>query len=195
MESISKNIIENLLDTVISANIYKKEKSDFDNFSATVDSRKEMLDALILELKNVLTNFDASKIGINLDETRSKIIDFATLAIQQVKEKIGKQSKYDADTLKQKMDSDINKAMGSLTLFLSNDPFKIIDYTLYLKNVNSSYDAHINYRCEDNITYDFTLNSGLIPDLKSNLYPSAIVKKGLKIPVRKGKSIMSQEMT
>ncbi len=146
MESISKNVIDNLLDAVISINLYKKEKSDYENFSAMVDSRKETLDSLILELKNVLTNFDATKAGVNFDDAKAKIIDFATMAIQQVKEKINKQSKDDAGNLKQKMDSDLNKAMGSLNLFLSNDPFKIIDYTVYLKNTNNSYEGSIRWK-------------------------------------------------
>ncbi len=193
MESISKNVIDNLLDAVISINLYKKEKSDYENFSAMVDSRKETLDSLILELKNVLTNFDATKAGVNFDDAKAKIIDFATMAIQQVKEKINKQSKDDAGNLKQKMDSDLNKAMGSLNLFLSNDPFKIIDYTVYLKNTNNSYEGRVLYRCDDNISYEFTLNSGLIPGLKADLYSSSIVK-GIKLPVRKGKSLMSQEI-
>ncbi|WP_010917047.1 hypothetical protein [Thermoplasma volcanium] len=173
---------------------YRKEKSDYDNFSSIIEARKKAADNFALEIKNTVTNFDSSPMGIDIADTKSKIIDFVNLAVSQLKEKIEERAKADQQLIKQKMEGDFNKAIGSLNLFMAQDPLTILDYTLYLSNEGGSYQARVLFKCDDGISYEFILNCGIIPELKESLEVSSIVK-GVRLPVRKGRSLMSSEIS
>ncbi|CAC11645.1 hypothetical protein [Thermoplasma acidophilum] len=192
--AITAESISNLIDALVYMENYRKGKGDYENFSILVESRKKIADNFVLEIKNTVQNFDFSQTGIDASDVKNKIIEFASLAVSQIKEKIEARARDDQNAIKQKMDGDLNRSIGSLSLFMIQDPFHIIDYTVYLNHVSGSYQARAVYRCDDNISYEFSLNCSLVPELKDTVYMSSI-SKGIRIPVRKGRSLMSSEVS
>ena len=138
-------------------------------------------------------NFEDLSLDVEDSEVLSKKInEFAALAIQQAKDRI--KAKLDAameDSASESKSEEL-KAKRSLESYLAATPLPVIDEEISLELSDSSYSATAEYKCPGGIEYEFLLNTASSPHFRSEFTFSS-VRKGLKLPVRLGKTWLRKE--
>jgi hypothetical protein len=135
--------------------------------------------------------------GLHLDQTDAKSLsgkvnDFAALAIQQSRDRVGVKLKATLEDLAAESNSEELKTKKSLESYLATSPLPVIDEEITLELADGSYSAVLEHRCAGEIEYEFLLNTASSQLFRGEL-SFADVQKGLKLPVRLGKSWLRKE--
>jgi hypothetical protein len=121
-----------------------------------------------------------------------KINEFAALAIQQTKDRVKAKLKATLEDLAAESRSEESKAKRSLESYLAVAPLPVIDEEISLELADSSYSAKAEYRCPGEIEYEFLLNTAGSQHFRGE-FTFAGVRKGVKLPVRLGKTWLRKE--
>jgi len=84
------------------------------------------------------------------------------------------------------------KAKRSLESYLAATPLPVTDEEISLELSDSSYSAKAEYTCPGDIEYEFLLNTASSPHFRGE-FTFAGVRKGVKLPVRLGKTWLRRE--
>ncbi len=153
----------------------------------------EQVEELVGLASRIAQAFD----GVRLDDEDSgnisrKINEFAALAIQQAKDHIKAKLEETLKDMEAESRSEEMKARRSLEVYLAATPLPVTDEEISLELSDSSYSANDEYTCPGEIEYEFLLNTPRSPYFRSEFRFSS-VRKGLKLPVRLGKTWLRKE--
>jgi hypothetical protein len=170
------------------------------NRQRSIDEQNEMRTAAewqLEELGDLAVRISKAFEGLHLDAADSeslsrKITEFSTLAIQQTKDRVKAKLKAALEESVSESKSEELKAKRSLESYLAATPLPVIDEELSLELSDSSYSARAHYKCADEIEYEFLLNTASSPHFRGEFTFSG-VRKGVKLPVRLGKTWLRKE--
>ena len=126
------------------------------------------------------------------DDLSRKINEFASLAIQQTKDHVKAKLEATLKDMVAESRSEEMKAKRSLESYLAATPLPVTDEEISLELSEGSYSARAEYTCQGEIEYEFLLNTPRSPYFRSEFKFSG-VRKGLKLPVRLGKTWLRKD--
>lgn len=148
------------------------------------------LDALTSRISKA---FDDLHLDVEDSESLSrKINEFTALAIHQAKDQVKAKLKATLEDSESESRSEELKAKRSLESYLAATPLPVTDEVICLELSDGSYSAEVEYRCRGEIEYEFLINTANSQHFRSEFTFSS-VRKGVKVPVRLGKSWLRQE--
>ncbi len=170
------------------------------NWQRAIDEQKEKRTTAewqLEELNDLAVRVSKAFGGLHLDaedaESLSrKVNEFAALAIQQTKDRINAKLKAAMEESESESKSEELKAKRSLESYLAVTPLPVIDEEVSLELSDSSYSAKAEYKCPGEIEYEFLLNTASSPRFRGEFKFSG-VRKGVKLPVRLGKTWLRRE--
>lgn len=187
-----KNIIINLVDSVIYSQRALDIKADIERLKHEISDRLARVNEVNLNISSALKRYeeeDAIKIFL---DTRKQILDFTTLALEQYKKKLEKELNQNIKEKEEERISDETKALRSLEAFLAKDPLPLEELGITIKAIEGGYEGRARYRCGQGIKYEFTLNARNV-DVFRNFLEFITLAKGLRIPIRTGGSWIAKE--
>jgi len=154
------------------------------------DEQLEELEDLARQISKV---FDDLHLDVEDSESLSRRInEFAALAIQQTKDRVKAKLEATLEDLESESRSEELKAKRSLESYLAATPLPVTDEEISLELSDSSYSAKAEYTCPGEIEYEFLLNTANSPHFRGEFMFSG-VRKGVKLPVRLGKTWLRKE--
>lgn len=126
------------------------------------------------------------------DNLSRKINEFSALAIQQTKDQVKAGLEAALEDMESESRSAELKAKRSLESYLAATPLPVTDEEISLELSDGSYSAKAEYKCSGEIEYEFLLNTAGSPHFRSEFMFSG-VRKGVKLPVRLGKTWLRRE--
>jgi hypothetical protein len=154
--------------------------------------RSEALDKLSLGIADLISSSKEVLGEENTVDLSKQIVSFSSLAIEQAKKKVAEQSANEHKELLEEEESERTKTNKSIEAFLATSPFNIHDKVITVRLTEGAYDAKCLYRCEEDIQYEFALDSKRSFDFKKEFRLSEF-KGELKIPVNLGKSWIKKQ--
>jgi hypothetical protein len=183
-------LFTDLVDAVRYSQKWKRSINEQDEAKAKAAKQLEELEGLPARISAA---FDGLHIGPDDSESLSrKVNEFAALAIRQTKDRVQANLKEALEKSSSESGSEELKAKKSLESFLASTPLAVTDEEISLELTDGSYSATAQYRCAGEIEYEFLLNTASSPLFRSELMFSG-VQKGVKLPVRLGKSWLRKE--
>ena len=184
-------------------------------FSSLVDSmrylqRSKELDRSIVETKDSietrLLSLETLKIDITeaieklkdglgearVQELSKQVMGFTTIAVDQMKEKITAESQKQLDQLVFDSKSERTKTVKSLEAFLAVSPLALVERSIVVEFKESAYGAIARYRCEDDIQYEFSLDTKASPFFRG-IFRLGQFDRTTRIPIGLGKSWLKKE--
>jgi hypothetical protein len=179
-----------LVDAVRYSQNWERSVKEQDEAKASAEEKLEELDGLSAR---VSVAFD----GLHLDADDAEIVsrkvnEFASLAIQQTKDRVNAKLKVALEHSLSESRSEELKAKKSLESYLAASPLPVTDEEVSLELSDGSYSATAEYKCAGEIEYEFLLNTASSSLFRSELMFSG-VQKGVKLPVRLGKTWLRKE--
>lgn len=179
-----------LVDAVRYSQNWERSVEEQNEAKASAEKKMGELDELAARISSA---FD----GLHLDAEDSenlsrKVNEFASLAIQQTKDRVGAKLKAALQDSLSESGSEELKAKKSLESYLAVSPLPVTDEEVSLELSDGSYSATAEYKCAGEIEYEFLLNTADSPLFRSELMFSG-VQKGVKLPVRLGKGWLKKE--
>jgi hypothetical protein len=161
------------------------------------DEAKASAEKKIGELDELAARISSAFDGLHLDPEDSenlskKVNEFASLAIQQAKDRVGTKLKATLQDSLSESTSEELKAKKSLESYVAVSPLPVTDEEVSLELSEGSYSATAKYKCAGEIEYEFLLNTANSPLFRSELMFSG-VQKGVKLPVRLGKTWLKKD--
>ncbi|HVC26862.1 MAG TPA: hypothetical protein VND40_01750 [Nitrososphaerales archaeon] len=154
------------------------------------DEQQEELEDLAGRISKA---FDDLHLDVSDSENLSrKINEFAALAIQQTKDRVKAKLEATLEDMESESRSEELKAKRSLESYLAATPLPVTDEEISLELSDGSYSAKAEYKCPGEIGYEFLLNTPSSPHFRSE-FTFAGVRKGVKLPVRLGKTWLRKE--
>jgi hypothetical protein len=153
----------------------------------------ERLEELAGLARRISETFDDLHLDVKDSESLSrKINEFAALAIQQTKDRVKAKLEATLEELTSESRSEELKAKRSLESYLAATPLPVTDEGISLELSDSSYSAKAEYKCPGEIEYEFLLNTASSLRFRGELMFSGVLK-GVKLPVRLGKTWLRRE--
>ncbi len=121
-----------------------------------------------------------------------KINEFAALAINQTKDRVKAKLEATLEEMASESRSEELKAKRSLESYLAATPLPVTDEEISLELSDGSYSAKAEYTCPGEIEYEFLLNTASSPRFRGE-FTFEGVRKGVKLPVRLGKTWLRKE--
>jgi hypothetical protein len=121
-----------------------------------------------------------------------KINEFASLAINQTMDQVREKLESTLNDMQSESRSEELKAKRSLESYLAATPLPVTDEEVSLELSDSSYSAKAEYKCPGEIEYEFLLNTAASPHFRGE-FTFAGVRKGVRLPVRLGKTWLRKE--
>ena len=157
---------------------------------ARTDERVGQLESLAQRISKA---FDDLHLDVEDSETLSrKINEFAALAINQTKDRVKAKLESTLNDMQSESRSEELKAKRSLESYLAATPLPVTDEEVSLELSDSSYSARAGYKCPGEIEYEFLLNTAASTYFRGE-FTFAGVRKGVKLPVRLGKTWLRKE--
>ncbi|MDG7005647.1 MAG: hypothetical protein JRM86_01785 [Nitrososphaerota archaeon] len=179
-----------LADAVRYSQNWERSVKEQEEKRARAKQQLEELDDLSARLSSVFQHLSLD--AEDSDALSRKIGEFADLAIQQTKERVNAKLKAALDESFSESKSEELKAKRSLESYLAATPLPVIDEGVTLELRDSSYSATAEYRCANEIEYEFLLNTASSPRFRGE-FTFAGVRKGVRLPVRLGKTWLKKE--
>lgn len=143
--------------------------------------------------RRISKTFDDLRLDVEDSENLSrKIEEFASLAIQQTKDRVEAKLEATLDELESESRSEELKAKRSLESYLASTPLPVTDEEVFLELADGSYSAKVEYTCAGEIEYEFMLNTARSQNFRGEFMFTG-VQKGVKLPVRLGKTWLRKE--
>ncbi len=154
---------------------------------------KRQLDELDELGKRIAKAFD--DLSLDAEESHGlsrKINEFASLAIQQTKDRVKANLKAALEDSMSESKSEELKAKRSLESYLAATPLPVIDEEVSLELSDGSYSAKAEYKCPAEREYEFLINTAGSPHFRGE-FTFASFRKGIRLPVRLGKTWLRKE--
>ena len=165
-----------------------------------INETKDLLDKRLIALETLKVDIsdDVAKLKDVIGETRTseiskQISDFSAAAVDQLKQKLSQEAQKQLATFSSDSESEKTKTVKSIEAFLSATPLQLIDRSTVVELQDATYAAKARYRCQDNIEYEFSLDTKLSPFFKYRFKPSQL-DRTLKVPVGLGKSWLKKDL-
>lgn len=166
---------------------------------AKIAEAKDLAEKRLLSLEtlkvDIFESFSSLKeiVGsARTQELSAQIMGFATTAIDQMKQKVGEESQKQLELLTSDYKSERTKTIKSLEALLATSPLPLIDKSVIIELQDSAYRAKARYRCQEDIQYEFSLDTKTSPFFRIP-FKLGQFDKSLKIPVGLGKSWLKKE--
>ena len=161
------------------------------------EEARKRFDEQLEELEGLASRISETFDGLHLDvevsgDLSRKINEFAALAIQQAKDRVKGKLEAALEDLMSESRSEELKAKRSLESYLAATPLPVTDESISLELSDSSYSALAEYKCPGEIEYEFLLNTSSSLRFRGELMFSGVLK-GVKLPVRLGKTWLRKE--
>ena len=192
-----------------------EQRSVKQSFSSLVDSmrylqRSKELERSIAESREViggrLLSLETLKVDIaeaierlkdslgeaRVQELSKQIIGFTTIAVDQMKERVTGESQKELDQLVSDSRSERTKTVKSLEAFLAGAPLTLVERSIAIELKDAAYSAIARYRCEDDVQYEFSLDTKGSPFFRT-AFRLGQFDRALRIPVGLGKSWLKRE--
>lgn len=192
-----------------------EQRSVKQSFSSLVDSmrylqRSKELERSIAESREViggrLLSLETLKVDIaeaierlkdslgeaRVQELSKQIIGFTTIAVDQMKERVSGESQKELDQLVSDSLSEKTKTVKSLEAFLAGAPLPLVERSIAIELKDAAYSAIARYRCEDDVQYEFSLDTKGSPFFRTT-FKLGQFDRALRIPVGLGKSWLKRE--
>ncbi|MGH9917826.1 MAG: hypothetical protein ACRD6W_02975, partial [Nitrososphaerales archaeon] len=154
------------------------------------DEQVGELESLARKISNA---FEDLHLDVEDSETLSRKIDeFTALAISQTKDRVKAKLESTLNDMQSESRSEELKAKRSLESYLAVTPLPVTDEAVSLGLSDSSYSAQSEYKCPGEIEYEFLLNTAGSQQFRGE-FTFAGVRKGVKLPVRLGKTWLRKE--
>jgi len=180
-----------LVDAVRYSRNWQRSIAEQAEANAAADRQMEALAQLSSRISDALGDLD-----LGPEDSKSlsrKINEFSNLAIEQAKDKVKARLRANLDAATAEAKSAELKAKKSLESYLAATPLPVIDQDVSLDLADGSYSAKAEYKCAGEIEYEFLLNTAASPHFREELAFSR-VRKGVKLPVRLGKTWLRKEL-
>jgi hypothetical protein len=156
---------------------------------------KEKISSLEVLLGQISGSID--KMKETLGEARSqelskKIVGFSSTVFDQTKDRITEETEKQVQQLIADSKSEKTKTLKNLEAFLATSPFTIVDRSIDVEKKEAAYGAVAKYRCQDDIEYEFSLDTKASPFFRSQLSPVQF-DRSLKLPIGFGKSWLKKD--
>ncbi len=156
------------------------------------EKRLVALETLKLDISD-----DISKLKDVLGEARAnelskQVASFVSAAIDQTKQRINQETQKQLSALTSDRDSEKTKTVKSVEAFLSTSPLPLITRTIRVDSRNGAYASSARYRCQDNIEYEFSLDTKMNSFFK-NQCRLGVLDRTLRIPIGLGRSWLKKE--
>ena len=158
-----------------------------DELKVATEKKLESLDTLKSEISKLVERQIDNLGEPRVTELSKQIMGFSTTAIDQMKQKINQETQKQHNALVSDSNSEKTKTMKSLEAFLSTSPLPLIEHSLVLTLQDMAYSARARYTCQDNIQYEFTLDTKVSPFFRAP-FKLGEFDHSLKVPVGLGKS-------
>ena len=128
-----------------------------------------------------------------VSELATQLSGFSKTATDIVRKKT---EQYFDNALKEAKSAEVSqntKTIKSLESFLAISPFPTLEATIRVSFSNGAYSARCNYRCINDIQYEFSLDTKKNPFFGKE-FRLASIEKEVKLPISLGKSLLKKEL-
>lgn len=150
------------------------------------------LETLKVDITEAIEKLKDSLGEARVQELSKQVMGFTTIAVDQMKEKITNESRSHLDQLVFDSKSERTKTVKSLEAFLAVAPLTLVERSIIVGFKDGAYSASARYRCEDEIQYEFSLDTKASPFFRG-VFRLGQFDRALKIPVGLGKSWLKKE--
>ena len=194
-QSQAKSVKQSFL-SLADAMLYLKRNRELEQ---KIIETKDLLDKRLIALETLKVDVsdDLAKLKELLGESRTadlsrQISGFSTAAVDQLKAKLTQEAQEQLGLFSSDSDTEKTKIVKCLEAFLSTTPLSLIDRSVLLDLQEATYASRARYRCQDNVEYEFSLDTKISPFFKSRFKPGQL-DRTLKVPVGLGKSWLKKD--
>jgi len=164
-----------------------------------IEETKDMLDRRLIALETLKVDIsdDVTKLKDILGEVRTseilkQISEFSTAAVDLLKQRLSQEAQRQLTTFYSDSNSEKTKTVKSIEAFLYATPLPLIDHSIIIELQDATYAAKARYRGQDNIEYEFSLDTKISPFFRIRFKPGQL-DRTLKVPVGLGKSWLKKD--
>lgn len=192
LAKVLKSAFFDLIDSLIYANRAEDSKKDLESLKAGYTDRKKKVDVLQSELLNLLNAYSQEEKSTFFQGIKETLMNFISSSLDDFKNKITPSNTEQINAKQEEMNSFIAKSVRSAEIFLSRNYIPVNDSIISMKFASGANDCRYRATCPKELEFEFLLDNSEIEFTKTRVYPS-IFQKGIRIPVRLGKSWMSKD--
>lgn len=178
-----KSFFTYMIDAIGSQKESSQQSEILEKLKNSIPGELADIDSLTNSIAKIFETYRNEKGISSILDTETTIVNFAKGAIENYKKRVVEEKNQKINELTANINALILNSNKSMQAYLSSDPIDILDYSIGIKWSNGAYEGIARYSCQNNIEYDFTLNTRDSELLKESLKFS-MLEKGLKIPVR-----------
>ncbi|MEM0158555.1 MAG: hypothetical protein QXV22_04835 [Thermoplasmataceae archaeon] len=188
-----KYALTELVDSFVNSQRARDCDADLNAIRSKREDKIKKADDLKNSLIRQIEEFHQNEKIESFNMYRETMISFISSTMDDFKKKITPEVTQEERNKQEELDSYRAKSVRGIESFLSRDLLPVIDSEVSLRYVNGGYEA--KYRCtsQQTLEYEFLLNTGEVEFLKNRLEMGALMR-GIKLPVRLGKSWMSKDV-
>ncbi len=191
----TKSVKQSFL-SLVDAMMYLKRSKELEQ---RIGEAKDLLDKRLIALEALKVDIsdEISKLGELLGEARMndlsrQVSGFSAAAVDQLKQKLNQETQRQLSLFLSDSNTEKTKTVKSLEAFLSTTPIPIVDRSVIVMLQDATYFSKARFRCQDDIEYEFLLDTKLSPLFKSRFKPGQL-DRALKVPVGLGKSWLKKD--
>lgn len=160
--------------------------------SDSIGNRLLALETLKVDITEAIEKLKDGLGEARVQELSRQVMGFTTIAVDQMKERVTNESRSHLDQLLFDSKSERTKTVKSLEAFLAVAPLTLVERSMIVEFKDSAYSATARYRCEDDIQYEFSLDTKASPFFRG-VFRLGQFDRALKIPIGLGKSWLKKE--
>lgn len=181
-----------LTDAMLYLNRSRELERKIEETKDVLDKRLIALEALEVDISDDITKLKEMVGEARMNDLSKQITGFSAAAVDQLKQKLSQEAKSQLDLFSSDSETEKTKTVKSIEAFLSTTPLALIDRSILVELQDATYAAKARYRCQDNVEYEFSLDTKLSPSFKSRFKPGSL-DRTLKVPVGLGKSWLKKD--
>jgi hypothetical protein len=178
--NLLNNIFTYLVDSVSYINDMESKKDQITDINKKLKEEKSNIELLKSKISELMDNY--SNDHKDFLSYKEKIDNYIATSIDQFFSLMSNETVSSIADITKKIENDIKYAIENVKLFLINNPLKILEKSIKIKNDNNSLLSIALYKCVLNIEYEFLLKN---TDLGFTQNPHFLtLTPGIKLPVK-----------
>lgn len=187
-----RHVLTELEDSVLNADRVNDVRAEIQDITARKEGHIKRERRIREDILNTLESYSKEEAYDFFKKHQNYIMDQVDATLNDYEKALSEFLDRDLQAKQEELDSYRAKSVRAIETFLSRDPIDPIESEITVRYVEGGYEARYKCICPKELEYEFMLNSSEIEFLKSRLEGSDL-EKGLKLPVRVGKTWVSKE--
>lgn len=193
-DKLVKQVINDLVDAVINSERGLELEAEIKNAKVEKENHLKRERQILSDVNAVLMNYLAEEKFDEFKVYSSNINDYVKSSLEDYEKILGKILDMSYESKSKDLEAYRLKTTRALESFFSRDPITILESEISVRYVDGGYESRYRCNCSRDIQYEYLLNSSEIDMLKDRV-TGAKLAKGLRIPVRLGKTWVSRDVS